>query len=156
MKKPALSSILVATLVLVLGFAVEAQQPTKVPRIGWLTGATLSSNALRTEAFRQGLRDLGYIEGKNIVIEYRSAEGKVDGLPALAAELVRLKVDIIVTGGEAATRPPKEATATIPIVMTQDDDPVGAGLSQASPDQAEILLDCRPLRRREAQSDWNS
>ena len=127
MKKPALSSILVATLVLVLGFAVEAQQPTKVPRIGWLTGATLSSNALRTEAFRQGLRDLGYIEGKNIVIEYRSAEGKVDGLPALAAELVRLKIDIIVTGGEAATRPAKEATATIPIVMTQDDDPVGAG-----------------------------
>ena len=74
----------------------------------------------RIEAFRQGLRELGYVEGKNIVVEWRSAEGKPDRLPALAAELVRLKVDVIVTGGPTATRAAKEATSTIPIVMTQD------------------------------------
>ena len=83
--------------------------------------------AARIEAFRQGLRELGYVEGKNIVIEWRYAEGKPDRLPALAAELVRLKVDVIVTGGPKATRAAKEATATIPIVMAQDRDPVGNG-----------------------------
>jgi len=82
----------------------------------------------RIEAFRQGLRELGYVEGKNIVIEWRYAEGKVDRLPALAAELMRLKVDVIVSGGSSATRRAKEATSTIPIVMTQDSDPVGTGL----------------------------
>jgi putative ABC transport system substrate-binding protein len=81
----------------------------------------------RIEAFRQGLRELGYAEGKNIIIEYRHAEGKLDRLPALAAELVRLKVDIIVTGGEPATRAVKEATVTIPIIMSQVGDPVGSG-----------------------------
>ena len=80
-----------------------------------------------TEAFRQGLRELGYVEGKNIVIESRYADGKLDRLPALAAELVRLKVDVIVTGGRAVTRAAKEATSTIPIVMTNDTDPVGSG-----------------------------
>ena len=83
--------------------------------------------AARTEAFRQGLRELGYVEGKNIVIEWRSAEGKRDRLPSLAAELVRLKVDVIVTAGPPATRSTKEATVTIPIVMAQDSDPVGSG-----------------------------
>ena len=87
----------------------------------------LSANSARIEAFRQGLRELGYVEGKNIVIEYRYAEGKLDRLPALAAELVRLKVDVIVTAGPAATRAAKEATVTIPIVMAQDHDPVGNG-----------------------------
>ena len=82
----------------------------------------------RTEAFRQGLRELGYVEGKNIVIEWRQRGRKLDRLPALAGELVRLKVDVIVTGGSAATRPAKEATKTIPIVMAQDGDPVGNGL----------------------------
>ena len=81
----------------------------------------------RIEAFRQGLRELGYLEGKNIVIEYRWAEGKLDRLPALAAELVRLKVDIIVSAGPTVTRVAKEATVTIPIVMGFDDDPVGSG-----------------------------
>jgi putative tryptophan/tyrosine transport system substrate-binding protein len=104
-----------------------AQQPTKVPRIGYLTGASPSSMSARTEAFRQGLRELGYVEGKNIVIEWRFAEGKLDRLPALAAELVRLKVDVIVSGGPGATRPAKEATNTIPVVMTFDSDPVGNG-----------------------------
>ena len=87
----------------------------------------LAGHSARIEAFRQGLRELGYVEGKNIVIEWRSAEGKLDRLPALAAELVRLKVDIIVTAGATATRAAKEATVTIPIVMTQDSDPVGSG-----------------------------
>ena len=110
-----------------LCLSAEAQQPGKVPRIGYLTVTTLSAISDRTEAFRQGLRELGYVEGKNIVIEWRYAEGKLDRLPALAAELVRLKVDVIVTGGSGATRPAKEATATIPIVMTQDSDPVASG-----------------------------
>ena len=104
-----------------------AQPPAKVPRIGFLGVLPASAVAARTEAFRQGLRELGYVEGKNIVIEYRSAEGEPDRLPGLAAELVRLKVDVIVTGGPAATRPAKEATATIPIVMAQDSDPVRNG-----------------------------
>src|SRR4029077_2506370 len=81
----------------------------------------------RIEAFRQGLRELGYVEGKNIVVEYRDAEGKQDRLPALAAELVRLKVDVIVTPGTLPTRVTKEATSTIPIVMAQVGDPVGSG-----------------------------
>ena len=106
----------------------EAQQPgAKVPRIGFLGATSPSTNAARIEAFRQGLRELGYVEGKNIVIEYRWAEGKTERLPDLAAELVRLKVDIIVTAGAAVTRPAKEATSTIPIVMSFDNDPVGSG-----------------------------
>src|SRR5262245_44073113 len=119
----------------VIGFAgfalcasVSAQQPKKIPRIGYLSAGigSLSSYAPR-EPFRLGLRELGYVEGKNIVIEWRYAEGKLDRLPALAAELVRLKVDVIVTSGLGSTRPANEATNTIPIVMTQDPDPVGDG-----------------------------
>jgi putative ABC transport system substrate-binding protein len=105
----------------------EAQQTTKVPRIGFLSATSLSAIAGRTEAFRQGLRELGYVEGKNIVIEWRSAEGKADLLPALAAELVRLKMDLIVAAGSSDTRAAKGATPTIPIVMTQDTDPIGTG-----------------------------
>ena len=107
--------------------SAKAQQPAKIPRIGFLSPAFPSANPARSEAFRQGLRELGYVEGKNIVIEWRSAEGKLDRLPALAAELVRLKVDVIVTAGPGSTRAAKEATATIPIVMGQDVDPVGNG-----------------------------
>ena len=107
--------------------SAEAQQPTKVPRIGNLGAGVGSSSSGRPEAFRQGLRELGYVEGKNIVIEWRSSEGKLDRLPALAAELVRLKVAMIVTGGGSSTRAAKEATSTIPIVMQQDNDPVANG-----------------------------
>src|SRR5262245_41681169 len=114
-------------LLLGAGTFADAQQAKKVPRIGFLSAATASSMTTRVEAFRQGLRELGYVEGKNIVIEYRYAEGKFDHLPALAAELAGLKVDVIVTGGSGATRPAKEATKTIPIVMAQDIDPVGNG-----------------------------
>jgi ABC-type uncharacterized transport system substrate-binding protein len=110
-----------------LSFPAEAQQAKKVPRIAYLSASSASSQAPRVEAFRQGLRELGYVEGKTIAIESRYADGKLDRLPALAAELVRLKEDIIVTGGATATRPTKEATVTIPIVMAQDNDPVGNG-----------------------------
>jgi len=111
-----------------LSIPAEAQQPTKIYRIGYLTAASLADIADRAEAFRQGMRELGYVEGKNIIIEWRDAKGKSDRLPELAAELVRLNVDVIVTGGAGATRPAKEATSTIPIVMAQDRDPVGTGL----------------------------
>ena len=128
MKKAAVPSILVAVVLLALGVIAEAQQPKKVPRIGYLAGVPLSVNADRVEAFRQGMRDLGYVEGKNLVIEWRSWEGKFDRLPALAAELVRLKVDIIVAVGSSDTRAAREATATIPIVMIVGGDAVGSGL----------------------------
>jgi putative ABC transport system substrate-binding protein len=107
--------------------AAGAQQSGKVTAIGYLSGPSLSANAARVEAFRHGLRELSYVEGKNIVIEWRSADGKLDRLPALAAELVRLKVAVIVTSGGALTRRAKEATSAIPIVMTNDPDPVGDG-----------------------------
>jgi len=118
---------LAALILLVSATLVEAQQPTKIPLIGFLSGSFPSTSPARREAFRQGLRELGYVEGKNIVIEQRYADGKFDRLPALAAELVRLKVDIIVTAGPQSTRPAKQATSTIPIVMALDPDPVGNG-----------------------------
>ena len=105
----------------------EAQQEKKLPRIGILSGATSSAVSGRIRAFSQGMRELGYIEGKNIVIEPRYADGKLDRLPELAAELVRLKVDVIVSAGQTPTRAEKEATSTIPIVMANDRDPVGEG-----------------------------
>jgi putative ABC transport system substrate-binding protein len=111
------------------GTRVEAQQPAKIPRIGFLSAVSPSTISARLDAFRQGLRELGYVEGKNIVIEWRSAEGKSDRLPELAAELVRLKVDLVVSGGPTTTRPAKQATVTIPIVMASDDDPVGSGFA---------------------------
>jgi len=117
-------------LALVIAFTIcgaTAAQPAKISRIGYLATVSRSALAVRIEAFRQGLRELGYVEGKNIVIEWRFAEGKLDRLAALAAELMRLKVDIIITGGPPATRVAKEATSTTPIVMTFDPDPVGNG-----------------------------
>ena len=115
------------TMLLALCASAEAQQPTKVHRIGFLATLSPFTISARAEAFRQGLRELGYVEGKNIVIEYRYAEGKLDRLSELAAELVRLKVDVIITAAPPPTRAAKEATVTIPIVMGFDDDPVGSG-----------------------------
>jgi len=120
-------SILVVAVQLTIGLVADAQQSAKVPRIGYLTVASLSSNVARIEAFRQGLRELGYVEGKNIVIEWRSTEGKFERQSELAAELVRLKVDVIISSGPTMTRAAKEATATIPIVMAQDSDPIENG-----------------------------
>jgi len=127
MNKRKLGSFALSVMLFALCSSAEAQQMGKVPRIGFLSGQSLSTISARTEAFRQGLRELGYVESKNIVVEWRYADGKLDRLPALAADLVRLKVDIIVTGGSGSTRPANEATNTIPIVMTQDPDPVGNG-----------------------------
>ena len=115
-------------MLLALPFPVRAQQSTKLPLIGYLAAVSLSANSARTEAFRQGLREFGYVEGKNILIEWRSAEGKADRLASLAAELVRLKVNVIVTGGTIVTRAAKETTNSIPIVMTGDSDPVRNGI----------------------------
>jgi putative ABC transport system substrate-binding protein len=116
----------IAFVLVVAVAAATAQQPAKVPRIGYLIGSSSPSSA-RIPPFRQGLRELGYMEGKNIIIEWRFAEGKPDRLPALAAELVRLEVAVIVTAGPIPTRAAKEATITIPIVMAQDSDPVANG-----------------------------
>jgi len=106
---------------------VSAQQPKKMPRVGYLSASSASEALVRTNAFRQGLRDLGYVEGKNLIVELRYADGKFDRLPALAAELVRLPVDVIVSAGPSVTSPAKKATTDIPIVMTNDSDPVGSG-----------------------------
>src|SRR5215813_2055049 len=121
MKKAAVLSILCAVVLLALAVIAEAQQP-KVYRIGFLRLPSASPES--SAAFRQGLRELGYVEGKNLIIQYPSAEAT---LPARVAELVRLKVDVIVTGGATVTRAAKEATRTIPIVFVQDPDPVGNG-----------------------------
>ena len=104
------------------------RRPKKIPTIGLLSALSPAVVSIWVQAFQRGLRDLGYVEGKNIIIEYRYADGNVDHLSQLAAELVRLKVDVIVTGGALTTRRVKEATSTIPIVMAQDANPVGSGL----------------------------
>jgi putative ABC transport system substrate-binding protein len=121
-------SIALTFIAVALVHLADAQQPKKVPRIGFLGAASPATLPAGLEAFRQGLRDLGYVEGKNIALEFRWAEGKRDPLPGLAAELVRLKVDVLVSGGgSSATRALKQATNTIPIVMTAGSDPVAAG-----------------------------
>jgi putative ABC transport system substrate-binding protein len=127
MRKTVLS-ILFVVVGLAVAVVAEAQQPTKVPRIGVILPAFSSVSSPFMAAFREGLHDLGYTEGKNIVIEERYADGKEDRLPALAAELVHLKVDIIMVGGGNATLAAKNATKTVPIVMGTASDPVGTGL----------------------------
>jgi putative ABC transport system substrate-binding protein len=123
--KTVIGLILCATL-LAFCLAADAQQRAKEsPRLGFLWASRPEPNT--KTGIHEGLRKLGYIEGKNITIEYRYAEGKFERLPVLAAELVRQKVDVIITGGSTATRAAKEATGTIPIVMMQDNDPVASG-----------------------------
>src|ERR1043166_2940773 len=113
--------------VLLTTTSAGAQQPAKISRIGFYLDSNPSAVASRLEGFRQGLHDFGYIEGKNIIIEWRSAEGKSERRYDIVAELVRLKLDLIVSAGPTGTRILKEATSTIPIVMAQDTDPVGSG-----------------------------
>src|ERR1700747_450721 len=125
--KTKITGLTLSALLFALCVPVWAQQPAQVPRIGYLTQASASVIASRIEAFRQGLRELGYTDGKNIVVEWRSAEGNQDRLSELATELVRLKLDVIVSSGPTITRVLQEATSTIPIVMAQDSDPVGSG-----------------------------
>ena len=128
-----MSASAIKAVFLVLSFSLgsihfaEAQQPTKTARIGFLAGTKPAAVAARVAAFQQGLREMGYLEGKNIVVEYRYAEGNADRERELAAELVRLKVDVIVTTGPTVTRAVNEANSTIPIVMAQDGNPVASG-----------------------------
>src|SRR4030095_12193795 len=133
MKKAVMPSILVAVVLLALGVIAEAQLPKKVTRIGYLAQRDAASKSTRSEAIRLALRELGYIEGQNIASEYRYTEGKVDPPPEVAAELVHLKVDIIVVaGGGPLVRAAKNATKTIPIVMVGSGaDPVDAGLVES-------------------------
>ncbi len=121
-------------LLMLCGAVAQAQQQGKVPRIGYLSALSPSAEASRLDGFRQGLRDLGYVDGKNIVIESRFAEGKLDQLPDLVAELVRLKVDVIVTGGSPGTHAAQQTASTIPLIMTVVGDPVpGLVASLAKP-----------------------
>jgi len=120
---------LLVTFLFTYGQFAEAQQPKNIPRLGWLIAGSSSSIRGNIEAFRKGLRDLGYVEGKNIEIIYRFAEGKSERLPELAAELVRLEVAVIVTTSTVATKAAKQATTAIPIVVTTAGDIVGAGLA---------------------------
>ena len=119
--------VVFGVLLLALGSPGEAQQPKKVPRVEFLSASTSSSYSDRIKSFQQGLREHGYENGKNIILEYKFAEGKADRLRELASELVHLKVDVIVTAGPEATRAAKQATSTIATVMAQDNDPVGNG-----------------------------
>jgi putative ABC transport system substrate-binding protein len=125
--KPKLFWLITAILLVSINPALAQQQPGKIPRVGLLFTVSMSSAAERIEAFRQGLRELGYIDGANIRLEPRYADSKIDRLPALAADLVRVNADVIVTSGQGPTRSAKAATATIPIVMARDTDPVGNG-----------------------------
>src|SRR5262245_61768839 len=135
MKKAAVP-ILVAVILLTVAVVTEAQQPKKVPRIGFLGGASASSYAVRIDAFRQRLNELGYIEGKNIVIEYRYAEGKLDRLPALAKELVGLKPDVIVAAPTPSFSPPKKRPQRFPLSSLGLVILLAVGLSPASHDRA--------------------
>ena len=119
----------IAFVLVVVGAVAHAQQPAKIPRIGYVSGSgDPSTPGPLVEAFRRGLRDLGYIEGKNIQFEYRSVEGKQDRFQSLVAELVQLKVDVLVVTALPAIRAAKQATSTIPIVMVTTQDPVATGL----------------------------
>ena len=118
----------VAVLLLAAPFSVEAQQAKQIPRIGFLASSSEEQYKSRLSALEQGLRELGYVEGKDIVVEFRSARGRFEVLPALAAELVRLNLDVLVTEGTPAARAAKNATRHVPIVMGNAGDPVGTGL----------------------------
>ena len=132
MKRAAVPSILIAVALLAVGVIADAQQPKKVPRIGYLSTLDPASESFRSEAIRLALRELGYVEGQNIAFEYRTTEGKRDRAAELVAELVRLKVDIIVVPGTGQARAAKNATKTIPIVMTGlGADPVEEGLIES-------------------------
>jgi putative ABC transport system substrate-binding protein len=131
--KRKITEFTLGALLFALSFPAQAQQTGKVPRIGFLDGSTASGSAVLVEAFREEMSKLGWIEGKNIAIEYRFAEQKRERVPELAADLVRLKVDLIVASGTPPASAAKKATTTIPIVMTNVGDPVGAGLVASLP-----------------------
>jgi putative tryptophan/tyrosine transport system substrate-binding protein len=137
MKRKITVFALCALLFPLCGF-VDAQQAKKIPRIGFLAPGSSSSDSPRVDPFRQGLRELGYTEGQNIVIELRFAEGKSERLPALVADLIQLKVDVIVLSGTPAAQVAKQATTMIPIVMGPAPTRWARGLSRALPGRAEM------------------
>ena len=143
-----------SALLFALCSVVQAQQPAKIHRIGVLNATSASSMASRMELFRQGLRDMGYVESQNLVVEYRYADGKLNRLPELAAELVRLNVAVIVAGGGQSIRAAKNATETIPIVMTQVVDPMEFVTSLAKPGGNVTGLSAQQAEL-EAGSGWN-
>src|SRR4029077_484381 len=127
--KTKITVLALCAMLFALGSPAEAQQPAKIPRIGFLSGSgDPKTPGPQLEAFRRGLQELGYIEGQNILVEYRYVEGKLDRLPSLVAELMQLKVDVFISGNLLAIRAAKQATKTIPIVMVTTADPVTAGL----------------------------
>jgi putative tryptophan/tyrosine transport system substrate-binding protein len=131
MKRAAVTSILVTVMLLAVAVVAEAQQPKKTSRIGLLAGSGPATNPAALEVFRQALRELGYVEGENIRLEHRWAEGKFDRLPSLAAELVGLRADVIVTIGTQPTFAARQASNTIPIVVVGAGDLVGSGLIES-------------------------
>ena len=140
---------------MICGVAVEAQQAKKFPPIGFLGNSTAALEANLIGPFREGMRNLGYIEGQNITIEYRWAEGKYERFPELIGELVSLKVEIIVTAGTPAATAVKKVAPTIPLVMIAVGDPIGTGLiaSLAQPgERHRVELDCGGLRRKAARA----
>jgi putative tryptophan/tyrosine transport system substrate-binding protein len=144
-----------ATLLLATVSIAEAQQPVKIPKLGcYISGAT--GFGPREEAFRQGLRDLGYVEGKTIFTEWRFAAGQEDRATAMLEELLRVNVDIIVTDGNRSTSAAKNATSTIPIVMAVSGDPVGAGLVKTLARRVETSPDLLSCRQSLAASGWSS
>src|SRR6266851_2225481 len=146
-----------AVAVLVSPFPGAAQQPVKIARIGYLATDLAAGDPRYREAFLQGLRDLGYVEGRNVVIEYRDAKGKPERFPALAAELVTMKVDVIVsTGGSAGTLAARQATTTVPIVFTAVGDPVADRLVKSSRSRAAMSLGCQSSPRSSWPNGWNS
>ena len=151
------SCLALGVLLLALSFSAEAQQTKKIPRIGYLSPADPASDSTRAEAIRLALRERGYIEGQNIAFEYRYSEGKRDRAPELAAELVRLKVDIIVVAGGARwVRPAMNATKTIPIVMTGLGlDPVEAGVVESLARPGGNVTGITNLTREQAGSGWS-
>jgi putative ABC transport system substrate-binding protein len=124
-------SILVAALVLTVTLGANAQQAAKVPRIGYLAGGTPDDEKERVAAFQQGLRDLSYVDGKNILVEYRYADGNLDAIKGLVTELMQLKIDVLVSGNFASIRAAKEAIKTIPIVVITAQNPVETGLVES-------------------------
>jgi putative tryptophan/tyrosine transport system substrate-binding protein len=128
MKKITVGCLLV---VLILGLGVPATAQQKIPRIGFLNASSPRAVGARVEAFRRGLRELGYVDGENLIIEYRHAEGRQERLKELADELVGLKVAVIVAGGTASTRAARAASTTIPIIVTNVSDPVALGFAKS-------------------------
>ena len=151
-------SIAVLTLCLML-FALcapaQAQQPKKIPRIGFLTTSFPSSIAHLLEGFKQGLREHGYVEGQNIFLALRYAEGKAEQVPSLAAELVHLKVDVIVAIPNPAIEAVRQATQTIPIVMPIGSDPVGAGFAASLARPGRNITGLTPIPRNSTESVWS-